>query len=201
MRLLLIRHGQTPSNVAGALDTAAPGAPLDETGLLQAAGLVGRLENEVIDSLYVSPLIRARMTAEPLASSRSLMLNEREGLRELAAGDLEMRNDMDSVITYHGVLLRWLTGELDARLPGGETGSEALGRFNAVIEELDAQDQGTAAVVSHGAMLRAWTGARANNVSLDFVRMSRISNTGVLALDGSMSKGWVVSSWDGMPLD
>ena len=27
MRLILIRHGQTPSNVAGALDTALPGAP------------------------------------------------------------------------------------------------------------------------------------------------------------------------------
>ena len=27
-RLHLVRHGQTPSNVAGALDTALPGAPL-----------------------------------------------------------------------------------------------------------------------------------------------------------------------------
>ena len=35
-RLHLVRHGQTPSNVAGALDTALPGAPLTELGREQA---------------------------------------------------------------------------------------------------------------------------------------------------------------------
>lgn len=201
MKLLLIRHGQTPSNVIRALDTAAPGAPLDETGLLQAAGLVNRLEHEEIGSLYASPLIRARMTAEPLATSRKLVLNERDGLRELAAGDLEMRTDKESLFAYYSVFMRWLAGDLDAQLPGGESGNAALRRFNAVIEELDSQDSGTAALVSHSAMLMIWTGAMARNVSADFIRSSPLPNTGVLALEGSMSKGWVVSNWDGTKLD
>ncbi|GAA4380630.1 histidine phosphatase family protein [Paeniglutamicibacter cryotolerans] len=201
MKLLMIRHGQTPSNVMGALDTAAPGAPLDETGLLQAAGLVNRLENEEVGSLYASPLIRARMTAEPLATTRKLALNERDGLRELAAGELEMRNDKESLLAYYSVFMRWLTGDLAARLPGGESGSAALRRFTSVIEELEAQDPGAATVVSHGAMLMVWTRAMASNVSLDFIRTAPLSNAGVLALEGSMSKGWVVSSWDGTKLD
>ena len=36
MRLILIRHGETQSNVDRLLDTAHPGAPLTATGLQQA---------------------------------------------------------------------------------------------------------------------------------------------------------------------
>jgi release factor glutamine methyltransferase len=37
VRLLLIRHGQTPSNVLGLLDTAPPGPGLTDLGVEQAA--------------------------------------------------------------------------------------------------------------------------------------------------------------------
>ncbi|MCM1975585.1 histidine phosphatase family protein, partial [Streptomyces sp. G1] len=37
MRLLLVRHGQTPTNVDYLLDTAVPGPGLTELGLAQAA--------------------------------------------------------------------------------------------------------------------------------------------------------------------
>ena len=36
MRLLLLRHGQTHGNTAGALDTAVPGLGLTELGRRQA---------------------------------------------------------------------------------------------------------------------------------------------------------------------
>ena len=39
MRLLLVRHGQTPSNVAGLLDTALPGPGLTALGTRQAAAI------------------------------------------------------------------------------------------------------------------------------------------------------------------
>ena len=59
MRLILIRHGQTQSNVDGALDTAFPGAPLDDVGLAQAEALVYAIAHEAIDALYCSTLTRA----------------------------------------------------------------------------------------------------------------------------------------------
>ena len=39
MRLTLVRHGQTPSNVLGLLDTAPPGPGLTDLGQLQAASV------------------------------------------------------------------------------------------------------------------------------------------------------------------
>ena len=46
MRLLLIRHGQTPSNVLGALDTLVPGPGLTPLGLEQAAAIPDALAGE-----------------------------------------------------------------------------------------------------------------------------------------------------------
>ncbi len=63
MRLLLIRHGQTPGNVLGQLDTAHPGPGLTELGEQQAAALARSLANERIGLLYASTLIRTQITA------------------------------------------------------------------------------------------------------------------------------------------
>ena len=65
MRLILIRHGQTQSNVDHLLDTGHPGAPLTAEGRRQAATLVDRLAAEPIEAIYSSDLTRARQTAEP----------------------------------------------------------------------------------------------------------------------------------------
>ena len=51
MKLLLIRHGQTPSNVRGLLDTGAPGAELTKLGHEQARALPKALDGEPIDSI------------------------------------------------------------------------------------------------------------------------------------------------------
>ena len=80
MRLILIRHGQTASNLAQALDTAAPGAPLDETGMAQAEALVERLGADELDAVFSSTLLRAKMTATPLAQARGLVVAEHVGL-------------------------------------------------------------------------------------------------------------------------
>ncbi len=58
MRLILIRHGQTPSNVAFLLDTAVPGPGLTDLGEKQAAALPHTLADVDIDLLYVSTLTR-----------------------------------------------------------------------------------------------------------------------------------------------
>lgn len=59
MRLTLVRHGQTLSNVSRLLDTAYPGADLDETGRRQAVELAARFAGVDIDAIYVSDLARA----------------------------------------------------------------------------------------------------------------------------------------------
>ncbi len=194
VRLLLIRHAQTSANVERLLDTAVPGTDLTEAGREQAAALVGALEQQPLEAIYVSDLVRTQQTAGPLAAARTLEPRIRQGLREIQAGAYEMAPDDGSWEAFLGVLYRWADGEPDARVPGGETGAEVLARFDAVVAEIAAAHE-HAAVVSHGAVIRAWTGARATNIDADFVADSRLGNTAVIVLDGDPTTGWMVHTW------
>lgn len=200
MRLLLIRHGQTPSNIRHALDTGVPGPGLTELGEEQAAALPEALAGEDIGVLYASTLVRTQLTAAPLAADRELAVQVRDGIREITAGDLEMRTDDEAAQEYMATALGWSAGDLERRMPGGENGTETLGRFDAVIAEAARTGHGTVAVVSHGAAIRMWTAARAQNADVDFVAAHPLSNTGVVVLDGAPGQGWKALSWEDEPV-
>ncbi|MEO7059251.1 MAG: histidine phosphatase family protein [Lapillicoccus sp.] len=194
MRLLLIRHGQTSANVRRLLDTAVPGADLTDEGRDQAVALVEKLEQQPLDAIYVSDLLRTQQTAAPLAAARGLDPVVRPGLREIQAGDYELAPDDASWEAYLAVLYRWAAGDPEARIPNGENGVEVLSRYDAVIEEIAAAHE-RAAIISHGAVIRAWSGSRATNIDSQFVADTRLGNTAIIVLDGTPQDGWVVRTW------
>ena len=197
MRLLLVRHGQTTANVAGLLDTDEPGAGLTDLGLEQAGALPEVLRDESIEVLYASTLVRTQQTAAPLASFLGLEVRVREGLREVRAGTLEMRGDDASVQVYLDTTFAWSSGDVHVRMPGAESGAEVFARYDAVVEEIAGSGAGTAAIVSHGSVIRAWTAARAQNVTADFVARNALANTGAVLLEGSPRDGWHAVTWEG----
>src|SRR5690242_5061283 len=136
MRLLLLRHGQTHGNTAGALDTAPPGLDLTELGRRQAEAAALALADRGIDQIFVSSLARTHQTAAPLAAALGVEPRELEGLREIAAGDFEMATDEDSILGYIGTVADWIEGRFDTRMPGGETGHEFLARYDAAVLEI-----------------------------------------------------------------
>jgi probable phosphoglycerate mutase len=198
MRLLLIRHGQTPTNIRFLLDTAAPGPGLTELGERQAAALPEALADEDIEALYASTLVRTQLTAAPLAAARGLEVRVRDGIRELSAGDLEMLpGDAEHGLRYMETVFAWAAGDTELRMPGGESGAEALARYDAVVAEAAGSGAPTVAMVSHGAAIRMWTAARADNVEVSFAAARPLDNTGVVILEGSPSDGWKALSWAG----
>ncbi|WP_089104089.1 histidine phosphatase family protein [Streptomyces hyaluromycini] len=198
MRLLLIRHGQTPTNVDFLLDTAVPGPGLTDLGEQQAEALPGALAGEDIAALYVSTLIRTQLTAAPLAAARGLDPVVRDGIREVSAGDLELLPGYsERGEEYMRTVFAWAAGDTALRMPGGETGDEVLGRYDAVIAEAAASGAGTVAVISHGAAIRLWTAARAGNVDVPYAASRPLENTGVVILEGSPADGWKAVSWEG----
>lgn len=206
MRLLLIRHGQTPGNVLGQLDTAHPGPGLTELGERQAAALARTLANEQIGLLYASTLVRTQITARPLAAVRGLGIEVLEGLREIEAGSLEKLTDRESHMRYLGTVFAWSAGELDRRMPAGPSGHDFFERFDASIAQIAAAaagsaDAGAVAVVSHGAAIRVWAGLRAANVEPGFAARHVLANTGIVALDGDPDAGWRLIHWDDSPVD
>lgn len=194
MRLLLVRHGRTTSNVGRLLDTAYPGAALDDVGHAQAQALVDRLAGVPIDAIYTSDLTRSRQTAEPLARARGLEPVVHPGLREIQAGDFEMTARHQA---YVEVLLGW-RADLDLRIPGSESGREVLARVERVLHEASAHEHVLA--VTHGALIRMWASLRTDNGGMGLVRAASMDNTVVVDLEGHPARGWTVVSWAGVPV-
>lgn len=148
--ILLVRHGETDWNrenrVQGHADTS-----LNATGLEQARALAVVLATECLDVVYASDLLRARHTAEIIASVHGLEVVLDDGLREKNFGSWE-----------------GLTGtEIAERFPDavrggwgdGETSEQVAERAICTIERIRARHQsGCVLVVSHGGTMRAILG-------------------------------------------
>jgi probable phosphomutase (TIGR03848 family) len=84
--VILLRHGRSVSNTAHTLAGRSEGVELDEKGLAQATELVDRLDGLPIKALVRSPLLRCRLTLEPLAAALGLEPLVDERLSEVDYG-------------------------------------------------------------------------------------------------------------------
>lgn len=200
MRLLLIRHGQTPSNVSGALDTALPGPGLTDLGVSQAHAVCDAVAGETIDGVYVSRARRTHLTAQPLLDRLGVEAQELPGVHEVQAGDVELHTDADSVQAYLLAMARWVEGDVDAAVPGGEVGRDFFARYDSSLQQVVDAGHRTAVVVSHGAAIRTWTTARCRNLGPRFALNNPLGNTGVVVVEGEPG-AWVARSWMGAVLD
>jgi broad specificity phosphatase PhoE len=201
MRLLLIRHGQTPSNVDGILDSGFPGAGLTDLGRRQADAVPDALDGERIAGLYVSRLVRTQQTAAPLATHLGLTPQITEGFQEIFAGDYEMRSDHEAADAYHHAQEAWIGGDLDLTIPGSEDGHAFWARYTGALRQAAGSHRGdeTIAVVSHGAAIRVFT-ALATRFAPSFADVPPIRNTGMVVLTGAPDRGWQFETWHEDPL-
>lgn len=199
MRLILVRHGRTPSNTGLLLDTAAPGADLDDHGRKQAQTLADRLADASVQAIYASNLVRTQQTAAPLAQSVGVPVTVLEGLREISAGDYEMASFAMAaeLNAYQSTLMKWAAGDLLAKVPGGENAVEFFDRFDAAISTIAESDAQQAVAVSHGAALRVWCTARIEGFAEQIGR-AHLDNTGVIIAEGSFSQGWSLVDLQGI---
>lgn len=200
MRILIIRHGQTPANVRGELDTAHPGPGLTALGRAQAAAIPAAIAHEQIDAIFVSTLVRTHETAAPLADALGIEPIELPGIHEIEAGDLEMATDHASYRAYLQPAFAWGTGDRDVRMPGAGNGHDFFSRFDSSIDAVVASGAQTAVVVSHGAAIRVWVAGSAANFRPGRAAEEDLENTAMVVLVGNPTDGWQLESWGGDPL-
>ncbi|EFU80148.1 phosphoglycerate mutase family protein [Mobiluncus curtisii ATCC 51333] len=208
LRLVLIRHGETDSNLSGALDTAWPGRPLNATGREQAVALVDKFHKLVGSSpqrLACSFILRTRQTAEPLAQAFNIPVQVDPDLREVRAGALEMSTTLEDTREYLDTAIGWVTGDLERRMPGAESGAETLARFDRGIARLCAgledDPEATVAVVIHGAIMRVWGANRIEGLTLDLLAQFPCQNCSLTLATGSPTAGWKAELWSDRHLE
>jgi alpha-ribazole phosphatase/probable phosphoglycerate mutase len=159
VRLVLIRHAQPSDEVRGrcygSLDVG-----LSPAGARQARALARTLAPVAPAALYSSPSIRAQRTAAPLAAACGLEAVMLEDAREIDFGAFEGRRWDEIARSHPQVFDRWMTAPTRVRFPSGE--SYALMRrraLRAMAALVDRHAGETAALVSHGGVLRAMLAA------------------------------------------
>jgi broad specificity phosphatase PhoE len=122
------------------------------------------------------------------------------GIHEVQAGDLEGRNDDAAVHEFHAIYDRWLEGEREVSMPGGESANQVLDRYLPVLTELRTRylddDSWTRdiVVVSHGAAIRL-TSAILADVPSSFVIEHHLGNTEFVVLTPHGDEGWGCEQW------
>lgn len=150
-RLLLIRHAAPEEDARGRcygrLDVG-----LSPAGLAAAERLAESLADVELDAVYVSPRLRAVQTAAALG--RAHVVDER--LRELDFGELEGRTYEEIERERPELFRQWMETPTLVRFPGGESYGELRERVASAIGDVVAANEGrTAAIVSHGGVIRA----------------------------------------------
>jgi probable phosphoglycerate mutase len=155
MRVLLVRHGETPWNAEGRYQGQID-IPLSATGEQQAHSLQQRLLSVPIDRAVASPLQRARATAQIALGERAGLLSVDAGLGEIAHGTWEgkLASEIDAEDPMR--FRAWREAPETVQMPGGESLTQVFERvwpaFARAVEGLRA-DQ-TALVVAHDAVNR-----------------------------------------------
>lgn len=197
-RLHLVRHGETTANVLKRLDTALPGASLTDFGARQGVrfGLEHPLSEDAI--LINSVANRARQTADLIGSVWDTDTAAVEGVHEIQVGDLEGRSDREAHALFHDTVVRWHRGDLDARLPGGESLEMLHARYLPVIDDLTTRyltggHRRDVYLVSHGAAIRL-VAAHLTKLDPEFAMKNYLQNTAAVELEYRDGL-WVCHRW------
>lgn len=135
--MLLIRHCQSSGQY--------PDAGLTEIGLQQAEALSRFLSDYPVDMIVSSSYTRAQQSIEPFAATVGLPVHLDHRLIE--------RTLSESPIDNWQEVVRDSFGDLELRLPGGESAREVLDRGWATITELLGSGHRFPIVVTHGNLL------------------------------------------------
>jgi hypothetical protein len=212
----LVRHGESTSNLAGIIDTAPPGAPLDATGMAEANTVASSIIDEFgknIAGVFTSDELRTIDTAAPLADALGITttLPDLSGLNEIPAGVFEGQPtlSLDGILYLLGPL-SWALGfplvpDLGDPTINGVTFDESFDAAIQTIYDGTASAAGTAndvAFSSEGA-IAVWTLMNVNNPDFSILLNEVINNqeflpnTGQVVIEGSPGD-WTLVSYDGV---
>lgn len=195
MSVAFVRHAESLGNTSGLLDTSTPGPGLSPVGEQQAAELAHAVAGEGFDCVYASTMVRTQATAERVAETLNVQVEVLPGLREIEAGEFEGQPEESAIRNYLAAPMRWLHGDLDARIPGSVDGHEFDRRFDDAMSTI--RDAGCIKpiVVSHGGALMVWTLMNAENADPDLLE-DGLENTSRVDIEG-VPHDWRLTSWKG----
>ena len=155
--ILLARHGETDDNRHPIRIQGHREVPLNAKGREQAHALARAAADARVTALWASTLLRARQTAEVVATALGIEPAFDARLAETYRGAWEGRLAEDIAREEPDAFGAWLGPDPDFRFPGGESLVEQQRRVLAALDEIGrtgAAAEDRALVVCHGGSIR-----------------------------------------------
>jgi broad specificity phosphatase PhoE len=170
-RFLIARHGETEYNKNGLMQGRGIDAPLNEKGIQQAKKLASYLQMYETTLLVSSSKKRAIETAGYYSENSGLPLIKSPALDEMDFGDFEGRSYEDVITELAAIDQAWRRGEIETKIPGGESPLDVYNRANEEISAIiNKQGKGIITIVIHGRLMRIlfaeWLGYGIKNMHL-----------------------------------
>jgi len=198
--VLLVRHGQTESNITGFF-MGWSNEDLSDLGYAQAQRLSSRLASLPIASVYTSPLKRAYNTALILAKPHNLEPKVLDDLIEIRLGDWQGLH-RDEISQRWPEL--WQQSRIDpseVTLPNGESFQQVTDRAVRAFEMIVADNQDKQAVmVTHEVVIRVLV-AHVLGTSNSIYRRFEVGNASLSIIRVSDGKARLVTLNDSSHLD
>ena len=152
--VLLVRHGQTESNITGYF-MGWSNEDISDPGYAQVRSLSSRLAEFPVATIYTSPLKRAMNTARILAEPHKLELNVLDDLTEIGLGDWQGLHRDEVSQKWPEI---WKQSRIDPSVvtfPNGENFQQltkrAVRAFNRIVAD---NTNGHTLAVTHDAVIR-----------------------------------------------
>ncbi len=152
MTIHLVRHGESTFNAEHRIQGQSD-PPLSELGRRQSTAVADALSTRPIEAVFSSPLQRAWNTALAVAERHGLPVETDPRLMEINAGEFQGQLRRDLELARAEELARWLSGDDDFTIPGGESRRQLTERGCEVLRSIAANGHGEVVVVTHGGLL------------------------------------------------
>jgi broad specificity phosphatase PhoE len=201
--LYFVRHGESVANLTREFSNTGSKHPLAPRGIEQARLLADSLAARRISRIYSSPLLRAVQTADILSQTLQVKVEVTEALREWSVGIFEGTSDEQGWILHRQVQEDWFVqGNLESKIPGGESFVEIRERFVPFIDSLVSHRRSTderVVLVGHGGLYIAMLPVVLRNISFDFTLHAPFPNAAYV-LGVTRPEGLYCVEWCGTPL-
>lgn len=181
LELILVRHGETDSNVKGTY-LGWTDVELNEKGKYQAACAADKLKGCKVDKIFASPLKRAFETAHFINAYHNTEILCMDELKERNFGAWDDLTFDEIQKRYGDEYQQYKNDWKNYIIPGGESSVQAYQRVTGFIDRLvDGHESGTFMIVSHLGCVRKII-AHLLGMGLDGSWRFRVENCGIVRI-------------------
>ena len=182
MNLLLVRHGEIPSNI-NKVYAGRSAEGLTPEGICQAEDVAEKLKRLEVQAIYSSPIQRAVQTAQIISKRAGMDFQVEAAFREMEMGPWEGLSEAEAQKRYPDEWRIWNTTPHKLKLEGRETLEELLDRVLTGIRDIYKNwPGGNVIVVTHVAIIRVLLLWHAKK-SLNLYKKIHVPNAEIFKID------------------